>query len=238
MHDFDAIVVGAGPAGVSAALTMAREGLSVALLERGPYPGSKNLMGGVLYTDVLAELLPDFRERGAPLERYIYKKGLSILSPESETQLGFSTTHWDQTPHNHSWTVLRARFDRWFADQAAEQGVELICGVTVDGTIKDEMGRVIGVSTRMPEGEDAKEGELRAPIVISAEGANSVIAESEAGDDLLGKHGHDLFIRFERHLAGLGAQVLERSAAADTEDSDRHNFSLPCDAGHTAGIIG
>ena len=179
MSDFDAIVVGAGPAGVSAAITLARGGLKVALLERGPYAGSKNLMGGVLYTNVLAEILPDFRERGAPLERHVAKRGVSILSAGAESAFSFRTSAWDAPPHNHSHTVLRARFDRWFASQAEAEGVDLVSGVVVDRTLKDRDGRVVGVQVRMPEAERESEGRLRAPVVIVADGASSLLAEAE-----------------------------------------------------------
>jgi len=179
VSDFDAIVVGAGPAGVSAALTMVRGGLRVGLLERGPYPGAKSLMGGVLYTDVLAELLPGFREKGAPLERHVAKKGLSVLSEGAESSFSFRTTAWDRPPHNHSHTVLRARFDRWYAAQAEAEGVELVSGVVVDRTLKDGAGRVTGVEVRMPEGETPEGGRLAAPVVILADGANSLLAEAE-----------------------------------------------------------
>lgn len=177
--DFDAIVIGGGPAGVSAALTMKRGGLKVALLERGPYPGSKNLMGGVLYTDVLATLVPGFMEKGAPLERHISEKRWSLLSPTTALSLSFKNAGWDQPPFNHSHTVLRAKFDRWYAGVAEAEGVELFCGVVADTTLKDDDGRVVGVRTRVESGADATLGDLYAPVVICAEGANSLIAEKE-----------------------------------------------------------
>ena len=59
---FDAVVVGAGPAGAAAALVLARARKSVCLLERGPFPGSKNLFGGVIYPGVLDGLVPNWRE--------------------------------------------------------------------------------------------------------------------------------------------------------------------------------
>ena len=80
MSDFDVIVVGAGAAGTSAALVAARGGSAHRPAGERPYPGAKNLMGGVLYTDVLAEILPGFRDAGAPLERHVAKKGMSVLS--------------------------------------------------------------------------------------------------------------------------------------------------------------
>ena len=58
---FDAIVVGAGPSGNAAAYTMAKEGLKVLQLERGEYPGSKNVQGAILYANALEKLIPDFR---------------------------------------------------------------------------------------------------------------------------------------------------------------------------------
>ena len=67
-HVHDCVVVGAGPAGSAAALQMARDGLDVVLLERGRRSGEKNVMSGVLFTDTLCSLVPDFQER-APLQR-------------------------------------------------------------------------------------------------------------------------------------------------------------------------
>ncbi|MBT9169408.1 MAG: Soluble pyridine nucleotide transhydrogenase [Syntrophomonadaceae bacterium] len=61
MSYYDAVVVGAGQAGSAAALQMARSGLRVALLERGSYPGSKNMFGGVLYTESTAQIVPDIK---------------------------------------------------------------------------------------------------------------------------------------------------------------------------------
>jgi electron transfer flavoprotein-quinone oxidoreductase len=66
--DFDVIVVGAGPAGATAALVLARGGHRVCLLERGPFPGSKNMYGGVIYARVLDELIPRWWEE-APIQR-------------------------------------------------------------------------------------------------------------------------------------------------------------------------
>ena len=67
---FDAIVIGAGMAGNAAAYTMASRGLKVLQLERGEYPGSKNVQGGILYADMLEKIIPNFREE-APLERHL-----------------------------------------------------------------------------------------------------------------------------------------------------------------------
>ena len=57
---FDAIVVGADVAGLAAAYTMAKDGLKVIVIEKGQNPGSKNVMGGVLYRHMMDEIIPDF----------------------------------------------------------------------------------------------------------------------------------------------------------------------------------
>lgn len=79
---FDAIVVGAGPAGNAAAYTMASAGMSVLQIERGETPGSKNVQGAILYADALERIIPDFRDE-APLERYLIEQRFWMLSDDA-----------------------------------------------------------------------------------------------------------------------------------------------------------
>ena len=73
MADFDVIVVGAGPAGSAAALVCARAGHRVCVLERGPFPGSKNMFGGVIYGRVLDGLIPNWFDE-APIQRWVTRR--------------------------------------------------------------------------------------------------------------------------------------------------------------------
>jgi electron transfer flavoprotein-quinone oxidoreductase len=166
---FDAIVVGAGPAGSSAALTMARAGLDVALLERGTFPGEKNMFGGVLHRlTALEELFPDFWNQ-APLERHIVKKTLSFMTDGSCFNVSFDNEEADRPPYN-GYTIFRPKFDRWLAQEAVKAGATLLICSTVDDVII-EQGKVVGVSL-LPSG-----AELRAPVVIAADGVLSFTAK-------------------------------------------------------------
>src|SRR5215510_358707 len=130
---FDSIVVGAGPAGVSAAITMARAGLNVALLERGEYAGAKNVQGAVLYSKMLQDVVPEFW-KDCPLERAIVEERLFVLTQDSGIQIGFKSTAYDTTPAN-CYTIIRVEFDKWFSKKAEEAGVTFLTGVTVSDVI-------------------------------------------------------------------------------------------------------
>src|SRR5947207_1777288 len=107
MQKFDVIVVGAGPAGSSAALAMARAGLEVALIERGEYPGSKNVSGAALYApDLLVDLLPYYWEE-APVERYLTRRVVTFLGKEAATSLDFRTDRFNK-PLSNGFPILLA----------------------------------------------------------------------------------------------------------------------------------
>jgi len=173
----DVVIVGAGLAGVACAYVLARAGVNVVVLERGKYPGAKNVMGGILFTTILEKLIPDFLKE-APIERFIMKRKFSLLSRDTELEFSFRTEKYNLPPHNHSFTVLRARFDRWFASKVEVLGGMILPNVVVDGLIWQGK-RCIGVKSRL------KDGNLYANVIVLAEGANSVITEREGLKPLL-----------------------------------------------------
>ena len=167
---FDAIVVGAGPSGNAAAYTLAKAGLSVLQIERGEYPGSKNVQGAILYADALERIIPDFRD-SAPLERHIVEQRMWLLD-EGTTQMGasFRSEEFSQAPHNR-YTIIRARFDKWFSGKVQEAGALLICETVVKELLRDGAGKVIGVRT------EREQGDILADVVVLADGVNSLLAQ-------------------------------------------------------------
>ncbi|WML38894.1 FAD-dependent oxidoreductase [Neobacillus sp. OS1-2] len=165
---FDVIVVGAGPAGTSCALTCARNGLNVLLIERGEYPGAKNVMGGVLYRKQMEDLIPEFWKE-APLERPVIEQRFWMMDKESVVQFGYKGLEWAVEPYNN-FTVLRAQFDQWFAAKAVEAGALLINETVVTECIV-ENGKVVGVRTDRPDGE------VYADVVVLADGVNSLLSK-------------------------------------------------------------
>ena len=156
---FDAVVVGAGPAGTAAAITMAKAGLQVALLERGSKAGSKNVMGGILYNHYLEEIVGDAWKQ-APLERPIIEERRWLMTPEAVIGIDYKNLRSRSRPHSYS--VLRARFDAWFAEQAEKSGAMVVPETVVDRLIKKN-DRVVGVGTG--RGDD-----LYAEVVVVCEG--------------------------------------------------------------------
>lgn len=165
---FDAIIVGGGLAGCSAAIVLARAGLEVLVVERGDFCGAKNMTGGRLYGHSLEKIIPNFAEE-APIERKVTKEKISLMNPDSSLDIGFGSKKLSSTPENSSYTVLRGVFDQWLAEKAEEAGAEIIPSILVDGLIVDN-GKVIGV--------EATGEELFADVVILADGVNSLLAQS------------------------------------------------------------
>ncbi|OEJ36259.1 FAD-dependent oxidoreductase [Streptomyces agglomeratus] len=169
---FDVIVVGAGPAGSAAALEAARAGKTVAMLERGPYPGAKNVYGGVVYGRILDELVPDWWER-MPVQRWVTRRSTMMLTGHQALTVDFRTEDWGRPPYNGA-TAHRSELDGWLASLAVEAGAVLVPSTTVTGLLRAPDGTVTGVRTDRPDGD------LTARVVIACDGVNSFLAK-EAG---------------------------------------------------------
>src|SRR6516165_2984701 len=166
--DFEVIVIGAGIAGCVTAYQLARQGRSVLLIERGEAPGSKNLSGGVLYSRGVQQVFPDFLAE-APVERRITRNYISFLNAGSSVAIDYRDARLADPVS--AVTVLRAKLDPWLAAKCEEAGALIMPGVRVDRVLT-EGGQVVGVQA----GDD----ELRAHVVVAADGVNSFIAK-EAG---------------------------------------------------------
>jgi electron transfer flavoprotein-quinone oxidoreductase len=166
---FDAIVVGAGPSGNAAAYTMAKEGLKVLQLERGEYPGSKNVQGAILYANALEKIIPDFRD-DAPLERHVIEQRIWTMDDASHVGMHYRSDDFNEERPNR-YTIIRAQFDKWFSRKVREAGATLLCETTVKELIRDAHGKVLGVRT------DRGEGPVFADVVVLAEGVNGLIGE-------------------------------------------------------------
>jgi len=169
---FDAVVVGAGPAGSAAALALARAGRSVVMVERGPFPGSKNVYGGVVYGRVLDGIVPGWWEE-VPVERWVVRRSTMMMTGSQSLSIDYRSDAWGTAPFN-GMTTTRSRFDSWMAAQATAAGARLLTSTVATGLVRDGLGRVVGVRT------DREGAALRARVVIACDGVNSFLAK-EAG---------------------------------------------------------
>jgi electron transfer flavoprotein-quinone oxidoreductase len=198
-ESFDVVVVGAGPAGSAAALVAARGGLRVCLLERGPFPGSKNMYGGVTYARILDDLIPRWWEE-APVQRWISRRSTMIATPTQAVTVDVRTEAWSAPPFNGA-TTYRAEFDAWLAAKAVEAGATLVTSTTAVGLLRDGRGAVVGVRTDRPDGD------IGAKVVIACDGVNSFLAK-EAG--LYANYSSEHFTLGAKEVLTLGRDEIDR----------------------------
>ena len=216
---FDAIIIGAGPAGSACAYLLAKAGKNVLIIDRGASVGGKNLTGGRLYTYAL-ELVEPCLHKEAPLQRKVVSEQIMMLGEKSGITVDYTDYSFsEELPQ--SYTVLRAPFDEWFAGKAEEAGAILAAGIRVDELLV-ENGKVVGVQA----GED----QMFADIVVGADGINSFMAQKSGLRDDLTPHEVGVGVK---ELIELPAEVIQQRFHLAPDEGAARVF-----LGGTEGIVG
>lgn len=162
ISDIDVIVVGAGPSGVACAITIARGGNKVLVIEKASDFGTKNMYGGAIYLESIKELLPEAYEK-LPFDRYLTTHNYVILNDKNSLNVSYTNNE-----NKTALTTTRHAFDTFLVDEAKKLGVYFAPNTLVVDILKDK-NKVVGIKTENEE--------IYSKIVVLAEGFNTILAE-------------------------------------------------------------